>query len=343
MKQLYSLLVFFLPLVNLAQTGGYYTFESLNLISSAREAALGGNLISVKDGDMNLAIKNPSLLDSATHNQFAMSYVNYFADINYGYVAYSRAFSKYGSFDVAMQYANYGSFALTDETGIQSGEFSAGDYALTLGWGKAINNKFSIGANIKSLYSQIESYNSFGMATDVAGTYYHEKYLFTAALLVKNIGFQFKPYVQGNREPLPLEIQLGISKRLAHLPFRFSIIAEHLERFDLSFVDPNEATTDPTTGITTENVAGIGTKLMQHFIFGGEFLPSKNLFLRFGYNFNRRDELGVEAKKGFVGFSWGVGIKISKFQLNYGMATYHLGATTNTISITTNFSDFVKK
>jgi hypothetical protein len=313
------------------------------LVNSAREAAVGGNLLCVKDGDLNLAIKNPSLLDSSMNNQLALSYVNYFTDINYGYIAYSKTIPKYGSFDVGMQYINYGTFALTDETGLQTGEFSAGDYALTIGWGRAIKYGFSVGANLKNIYSHIESYGAYGIAADLAGTYYSQKYLFTAALLVKNIGIQVKPYVQGSRDPLPFEIQLGISKRLAHMPFRISIIAEHLEKFDLSFVDPNEAAIDIMTGETTDNSIGLGTKIMQHFVIGGEFLPSKNLFLRFGYNFRRRDELGIDAKMGFVGFSWGLGLKISKFQFNYAMATYHLGGTTNTLTITTNLSDFHSK
>lgn len=339
MRNVYTFLLCIATLSGFAQIGGNYTFQSLNLVNSAREAALGGNLLCVKDGDLNLAIKNPSLLDSSMDNQLAMSYVNYFTDINYGYVAYARSFPKYGTFDIGMQYINYGTFALTDETGIQNGEFSAGDYNLNIGWGTTVDTIFFIGANLKNIYSNIESYTSYGLAADIAGTYYNEKFNFTTAVLIKNIGLQVKPYVAGNKEPLPFEIQFGISKQLAHMPFRFSIITEHLEKFDLSFVDPAEATTD-LTGTTIDNTVGIGTKIMQHFVFGGEFLPSKNLFLRFGYNFRRRNELGIDAKMGFVGFSWGLGVKISKFQLSYAMATYHLGGTSSNFTITTNLSDF---
>jgi hypothetical protein len=345
MKYLYSLIIFtFFSFSVSSQVGGSYTFQSLNLVSSAREAALGGNLICVKDGDLNLAIRNPSLLDSSMDNQLALNYVNYFTDINYGYVGYSKTFSKYGSFDVGMQYINYGTLALTDETGYQSGEFTAGDYALNLGWGKAIKYGISVGANLKNIYSVIESYSAYGIAADLAASYYNEKYLFTAALLIKNLGMQIQSYETGNREPLPLEIQMGISKRLAHMPFRLSIIAEHLEQFDLSYIDSSEAaSTTFLTETSPDYSVNLGTKIMQHFIFGGEFIPSKNLFLRFGYNFRRRNELGLDAKMGFVGFSWGLGIKISKFQLSYAMATYHLGGTTNTFTITTNLSEFHSK
>ena len=344
MKHLYSFIISSFIFVSAhAQIGGTATFASLDLVNSAREAALGGNLICVKDGDINLAIKNPSLLDSSMDSQLALSYVNYFTDINYGYVAFAKAIPKYGFFDIGMQYINYGTFALTDETGIQTGEFSAGDYTLNMGWGHELKYGFSVGANLKNMYSHIESYSAYGLATDLAGTYSNEKYMFTAALLIKNIGVEVKPYVSGNRERLPLDIQLGISKRLSHMPFRLSIIADHLEKPNISFTDPTETTTDIVTQEVTQIEPGLGTKIAEHFIFGGEFLPSKHFSLRFGYNFRRRSELGIDAKMGFVGFSWGFGVKISMFQLSYAMATYHLGGTSNNFTITTNLSQFHSK
>ena len=40
------------------------------------------------------------------------------------------------------------------------------------------------------------------------------------------------------------------------------------------------------------------------------------------------------------GFSWGFGIRISKFHLNYGRASYHLAGASNHFSITTDLSSF---
>ena len=44
-----------------------------------------------------------------------------------------------------------------------------------------------------------------------------------------------------------------------------------------------------------------------------------------------------------VGFSWGFGIKISKFHFSYGRATYHLAGGSNHFSLSTNLSDFYHK
>jgi len=48
----------------------------------------------------------------------------------------------------------------------------------------------------------------------------------------------------------------------------------------------------------------------------------------------------VPTRPAMVGFSWGLGFKISKFHLNYSRATYHLAGATNIFSFSTNLSSF---
>jgi hypothetical protein len=100
------------------------------------------------------------------------------------------------------------------------GTFTAGEYAFNLGWGRQLDSLFSIGANLKNIYSHLDTYHSYGIAVDVAGTYSSAKSQFTATLMALNIGRQLKYYIDGNNEPLPFEVQLGLSKKLAHTPFR---------------------------------------------------------------------------------------------------------------------------
>jgi hypothetical protein len=66
----------------------------LNLPTSARAAALGYNVLSISDNDISLVNTNPSLLNSEMHNILVLSFVDYFADINYGYATYAHSFSK---------------------------------------------------------------------------------------------------------------------------------------------------------------------------------------------------------------------------------------------------------
>ena len=330
-----------------SQIGGNNTYEFLNLPFSARTASLGGTVIGVKDDDLNLTFQNPSLLDSSMNNKLAMSYVNYFSDVNYGYTAYSRTFDKIGSFSAGLQFLNYGDFIAADETGLITGGFGAAEYSFNIGYGRSIDSTKNIGATLKTIYSKLEHYTSIGSAIDIAGTYYNAKHLFTAAAVVKNIGVQWKPYVEGNKEPLPFEVQVGFSKKLAKAPFRFSVAGQHLEKWDLTYVDPEHPvlTEDPITGdpIKQNKVKIFGDKLMRHVIVGGELMLTKNFHFNFGYNYGRRQELKVDTRPGMIGFSWGLGFKISKFYLSYGRAAYHLAGASNHFTLTTNLSDFYSK
>ena len=66
----------------------------------------------------------------------------------------------------------------------------------------------------------------------------------------------------------------------------------------------------------------------------------KSLFIRGGFNFQRRQDMMVSTRPAMVGFSWGLGFRISKFQLNYSRATYHLAGASNIFSFSTNLSSF---
>jgi hypothetical protein len=327
-----------------AQIGGNSTYKFLNLPNSPRVAALGGNFVAISDNDLAVGLNNPSMISKEMHNGLSLNFVDYFADINYGFASYSRTYEKYGSFAATMQYLNYGRFTYTDETGVldeNAGEFTGNEMAFVLGWGRRLDSLFSIGANLKAISSSLESYKSFGMAVDVAGSY-HARSGFTASLVARNIGRQLSTYTPGNHEPLPFEIQFGISKKLKHLPFRYSILLTNLQKWDLTYVDPAEETVDPFTGeVKTKSKAGeFADKAFRHVVIGGEFVPSRNFSFRLGYNYQRRQEMKVDSKKGTVGFSWGFGFRVSKFNFSYARSAYHLSGSPNMLSIAFNLSDF---
>jgi hypothetical protein len=329
-----------------AQIGGSYTFAFLDLPNSARIAALGGNVNAIKDNDISLALVNPSLITAKMHNQVALSFVDYFSDINYGFASYARNFKKVGMFDASIQFINYGKFTNTDATGLSYGTFTAGEYAFNIGWGRQLDSLFSIGANLKNIYSHFDQYTSYGIAVDVGGTYSSSKSNFAATILALNIGRQVKSYTEGNSESLPFELQAGLSKKLAHTPLRLSLVLRHLEKFDLTYTDPNhpEPTVDALTGeaLPEKKFGKFLDKCMRHVVFGGELSPSKNFSLRLGFNYERRKELKVDTKTGTVGFCWGFGFRVKQFHFNYARAAYHLVGSPNHITISTNLSDIFK-
>ena len=333
----------FLSITSQAQLGGSTSYQFLNLVSSARQASLGGNQISVKDDDLTLAIFNPSLLNDSMSSDVAMSYVNYFADVNYGFASYAKHFDSVGTFAATVQFLDYGSFTAADETGVQTGQFSAGDYALTIGYGSAIDSLFSLGANFKVIYSNFEQYNSFAVAIDLAGTYHNPKRRLTAAAVMKNIGTQIDPFVEGNSEKLPFELQAGITHVLKYAPLRVGLVAENLQKWDLTFDNPTagQDEIDPLTGeVIPRKEPGFGDKLMRHVVLNTEVLLSKNFQLRFGFNYRRRQELKLIDRPGLTGFSAGLGFKIKKFHLSYGRSSYNRAGVSNHFTVTTRLADF---
>ena len=264
------------------------------------------------------------------------------AGINYGYTSYVHHVKNIGTFNGSFMYANYGDFTRATESGEITGDFVANDLAFIIGYGRKIDSSFSIGANLKVFNSVYDVYNSSGMAFDVAATYYIPKKYFAISAVIKNMGFKFKEYTKGQAESLPFEIQLGSTVKLKHAPIRFSVNLTNLQKWDLSYLDPTaEAKFDPDTfeELPPEEATFIN-KAFRHVVFGTEVLLSKNFHLQLGFNYQRRIELQVTEKTSLVGFTTGLAFKIKKFNFNYSLASYHLGGTAHSFSITSNIHRF---
>jgi hypothetical protein len=344
-----SLFLFYFSLTDsFSQIGGKGVYESLNLSPSARVTALGGNLITIRDNDLTLAFQNPSLLNEDMHNALTFNHTFHLSSLQQGYAAYGFHHQKWNtSFHLGVQYFQSGEIEAYDEFQQPLGSVKANEYVVTLGGGYQLYDRMSVGLNLKAITSRLADFNSFGLAGDIAAFYEIEESNFTATLLFKNIGTQVQPYVSGNREDLPFEIQLGISKRLKYLPFRFSIIGQQLQQWDIRYNDPDrveeensffgdlEPTEESKFSQEVDN-------FFRHFVFNGEFLFGKteSFRIRFGYNHLRRQELSVESLRSLAGFSLGFGVKISRFQIDFGHAFYHLAGGATHFSFSTNLDEF---
>ena len=327
------------------QIGGNSTYRFLDIPASARATAMGGQVISLRDSDLNLVADNPALLDSNMHTHASMSYVNYIADVNLGYAAYARKWRNKGMAALSFQYINYGNFQEADFTGQRLGEFSAGEYALNAHYGFSLDSLFSVGATAKVIYSSLYTLNSVGLAVDLGGSYLSKNKQFSAGMVVRNAGAQIKPYTEGNREKLPLQVQAAISQRLAKAPIRLTLMVHNMQKWDLTYPEnivEEDAFGNSSTPDNNDNFFTMD-KLMRHMNFGVEFLPSKSFHIRLGYNYQRRQELKISDSPGISGISMGVGMRIKKYHISYGLARYHQAGTSNHFTITTNLSDFRSK
>lgn len=325
------------------QPHGVVSYQILQTVNAARIAALGGNAIAVKDGDVNLGLVTPSLLDSVSSEQLAFGFTRFFGEANVSHAGYAHHFQKIGTLSLSIQNFGYGEFERTNEAGEIIGNFHAGEYVVQAGIGRILDENFSIGANAKYIFSQMEEYKSSALAADVATTYLSDDREFTATILIKNIGKPIKSYTPLYKETLPFEIQMGVSKKLSKAPIRFSLVGENLQTWNLATKSNEPPKIDPLTGLEIEDKSGrFLDNLGRHLVFNAEILLTQNFNIRLGYNYNRRQQLKIEERPGGAGITYGVGLRIAKLHLSYGRAAYSLAGVNHHFSLSIKFNDFKK-
>lgn len=353
LKRMNRLLLLCIAGISLVQTansqiGGRTTYNFLNLTPSARMTALGGSLINVVDEDPANAVYNPGLLNESMHGGITFQNNFHFDGIYNGYVGYAHYVDKWGiTTHGGVQFMQYGKFQRADQFGNRTGEFKASEQAFTVGASKEFAKGLSAGMNLRLINSNLESFNSFGMAFDIGAAYNNPERRMSAGITFRNVGFQISAYDE-IRETVPLDIQIGFAKRLKHLPFRFSVIAHTLNRWNLRYDSPLDEEETILVGQDDQGPSSFSMGMdnfFRHFIFSGEFLIGKTeaVKLRLAYNHQRRKELTIGSLRSLAGFSAGVGIKIKQFGIDYGFGAYHIAGSTHHVGISTHISRFKEK
>ena len=110
---------------------------------------------------------------------------------------------------------------------------------------------------------------------------------------------------QDDYEKIPLDLLVGVSKRLNAAPLRFSATLARLNRWDTSFI--------------------------QHVSVGLDVFIGDNIYLAGGYNFRRSKEMKISEGDGSsnhgAGLSVGAGLTLKRFKLNLAYAKYHVSAS----------------
>jgi hypothetical protein len=336
-NKLLIIFTFFIFSVSKGQIGGKYTYQFLNLVTSPRQSALGGKTITIYDEDVNQAHFNPATINADMDNHLALNYGSYFGAVSYGTASYAYTYDRHlQTFQVGVNYVNYGKFEGYDENGQATTEFTGSEVALSFGYAYNVpNSNLFLGANGKLISSLLEIYSSFGGAVDIGAVYIDEPNDVNWAFVVRNLGTQFTTY-NGVNEKLPLEIIAGVSQELENVPIRWHLTFENLQQWNVSFTNPNQVQTSLEGTVTEKKVSFLGNTL-RHTIFGIELFPKKPVNLRLGYNFRRAEELKVENIRNFSGISVGFGIKFNQLKFNYSYSRYTLAGNMSLFGLTINF------
>lgn len=335
---IYCLFLLFFS-VTYGQIGGKHVYEFLNLVTSPRQAALGGKTITIYDNDVNQAHYNPATINAAMDNHLALNYGSYFGEVSYGTASYAYTYDRrLQTFQAGVNYVNYGTFDGRDENGISTAEFTGSEIALSVGYSYNVPyTELYLGASAKLIASTLESYNSYGGAVDLGAIYIDEDNDINYGVVIRNIGTQFTTY-SGTQEKLPLEIMAGISQELENVPIRWHLTLENLQQWNIAFSNPARAEGTIDGGAVEEKVSFFNNAL-RHVIVGAELFPTKGFNLRVGYNFRRAEELKLIEQRNFSGISVGFGLKFNKIKFDYSYSRYTLAANTSLFGLTINFQE----
>ncbi|MCQ2203826.1 MAG: PorV/PorQ family protein [Bacteroidales bacterium] len=217
----------------------------------------------------------------------------------------------------------------TDEYGVNMGTFNVQEAAIYLTYSRKMAPGLTMAATLKPIISKFAEYNSFGLAMDMGLTYRVMEDRLRAAIVLRNLGGQIKRY-DGDEanEHLDTDMKIGVVYKPLHAPFRFTMTLKDLFHWDLS--------------IDRKKKIDFGDNLLRHLIMGVEFVPTRNVFVAFGYNHRQHKENRDSAVGGAAGISWGLGVRVAKIDISYGMGKYHTAGAANSITLSTNINRFLK-
>lgn len=317
-------------------TGGTAAMEFLRLSNAPHISALGSINVSHPGNDISFAMQNPSLMRPGLHNQLGLSYNAYYAGISIANLQYGyHAEQIQTSFALGIQYLNYGSLTHTDQLGNELNTFTANDYAITAVASRQYKERWRYGASLKWAQSSLYNIGASALLMDVGINYIDTGSLISIGAVAKNMGFMVKKYNPANSaEPLPFDLQIGISKRFKHIPLRLMATIHHLYEWDVRYDNPEDAQGNNLLGTADSNAANkshFTDKLFRHLIFAAELTLAKRLTVTAGYNHLRRAELGIQERSGMSGFSFGLGLNLNRIQVHYARSYYHVAGAYNEI------------
>jgi len=286
-------------------------YSFLRLPVSAHVAALGGDNITLTDDDPTLIFHNPALINGVSDKSLNLNFMTYMEGAKTASASFVKAYKERATWGVSAQYMDYGTMKETTIGNIQTGTFSAKDIALAGSFAYMLTNELSGGITARFISSSIGSYSSAAVAFDLGLNYLFEEQGWSLSAVAKNVGGQIKAY-DDDFERIPIDLQLGVSKRFANAPLRLHATLTRLNHWD----------------------EGLG----KHLAIGADLLIGETIYLGAGYNFRRSSEMklsdGESESNHGAGLSVGGGLQLQRFKLQVAYAKYHVSASSLLINAT---------
>ncbi len=285
-------------------------YNFLRLPVSAHAAALGGSGITLIEDDATLIFHNPSLINNISDRTLNLNFMTYMEGATTASASFIRAAGERGTWGITGQFMSYGTMKETNASGQQTGEFSAKDIALGGSFAYSLSEKFTGGITAKFIASYIGQYNSLGACVDLGINYYNSQGELSVSAVARNLGGQLSAY-EDDFERMPLDLQLGVTKRLLGSPLRLSASLVRLNDWQY----------------------GLG----KHIVIGADLILSPQFYIAAGYNAMRASEMKIAEDDGSsahgAGLSIGAGLQLERLKLHVAYAKYHVSTASLLVNL----------
>jgi len=206
--------LFFCGIVSAEKTSITGLFLSVPI--GAKPTALGGAYTALADGVYGL-YWNPAGIAKTSKTEILFAHNNYLMDVNHQYLGITHKLKNKHNLGFAINILDNGDFdgtLITDATNhLNTGNFTAKDYALNFSYAVDWRNYGSFGGSVKYINSKIKDSKATAVAFDVGWQLMREikETPITIGFVVSNIGTKMK-YIS-EKESLPLTGKLGVSSR----------------------------------------------------------------------------------------------------------------------------------
>jgi len=332
---------------------GTSAFAFLDLPVSSRLNALGGTNVSVRDGELSMAMCNPALLGTMTDKVLQLNYAYYLPGTMFGSALYGHNFGrskiekhpdepdKPNYFAVGLHFLDYGTMKYADSDGnLTGGTFGAKDILIDVMYARQLGPHFTVGVTLKPVMSFYESYSAFALGADVGAHFQTKDSTLQVGLSLQNIGWQLKGFYSDEggqvREMLPLNLQIGINYRFKHAPIRLGMTIHNMQQWNLGY---------ERTNLSEDEMKEIGwaDMMFRHTIFFLDIVPrSERFYLSLSYNHRRRAEMNLKDHASMAGLALGAGVRIYKFRLGFALSQATKSHFTYQVSLSLDINKMLK-
>lgn len=295
-------------------------FDFLRLPPSASTAASAGAAIGDETSDVTELFYNPALLEASLDGRAALSYLNHVGDVRGGVLAYAHHLEGWGTIGGGLRYLGYGTLDRLDREGRKTGTFGANDLAVSAAFSYPYGPNLRLGGSGRLVTSAIAEYRTTAVAFDLGASYRWPAQRLTLQAAMTN-GGRSVLQLGTVRQRLPLGLHVTASKRLEHVPVRFSVTGYEL----------HEIRRD-----TSRSVAG---NALDHLNLNVNLYLGSAVVARFGYSPRMHRALSSGGRLDLAGLTSGLTLRIDPIRFDYAYRSWSGFGGLHFLTIQSTLSD----